>query len=83
LGNSGSPIPVGRREEFFTAEDAEDAEKKTEGNSEMIWIEDSHRRGRRGRREKDREKYGADWRSRANRFARLLGVSLCVLCGEK
>jgi hypothetical protein len=37
LGENRIPIPVGRREEIFTAEDAEDAEKKTEGKRE--WIE--------------------------------------------
>ena len=36
MGNSGYPIPVGRREEIFTAEDAEGAETKTEGKRERI-----------------------------------------------
>jgi hypothetical protein len=36
--NSGYPIPVGRREKMLTAEDAEDAETKTEGKRERIEI---------------------------------------------
>ena len=38
LGNSGYPIRVGRRAKIFTAEDAEDAETKTEGMKERIEI---------------------------------------------
>jgi hypothetical protein len=38
LGNPGEPIPVGRREEVFTAEDAEGAEIQTEGKRERIEI---------------------------------------------
>jgi hypothetical protein len=38
LGNSGELIPVERREEVFTAEDAEGAEIRTEGKRERIEI---------------------------------------------
>jgi hypothetical protein len=85
LGDSGYPIPAGRSAKIFTAEDAEDAETKTEGKRERIEVGRASPDGSR-RTAAWRRRVFEDERGRVNRFARLLGVFLrvlCVLCGEK
>jgi hypothetical protein len=78
-------LPVGRRAKIFTAEDAEDAERKTEGKRERLAI---------GRPSPDGSPCSAstrccpfeDERGKVKLLTHPLGAFLCVLrvlCGEK